>query len=172
MKVVGRVIPEKMDDFNNVSLSRQTTTRRIAELSPGVKDQVTEKSKSFDFFSIACDESTDASDTAQLLIFFRGIDDDFCITEELLHLQSLTGTTTGNDIFKATSDAIDAMGLGWDKLCGVATDGAPAMTGERKGMASMVFDKVRECGGEAFKFHCIIHQEALCAKTIQLGACV
>ena len=61
------------------------------------------------------------------------------------------------------------MGLGWDKLCGVATDGAPAMTGERKGMALMVFDKVRESGGEAFKFHCIIHQEALCAKTIKLG---
>ena len=35
---------------------------------------------------------------------------------------SFTGTTTGNDIFKATSDAIDAMGLGWDKLCGVATN--------------------------------------------------
>ena len=52
------------------------------------------------------------------------------------------------------------MGLGWDKLCGVATDGAPAMTGERKGMALMVFDKVRESVGEAFKFHCIIHQEA------------
>ena len=73
---------------------------------------------------------------------------------------SFTGTTTGNDIFKAPSDAIDAMALGWDKLCGVATDGAPAMTGERKGMALMVFDKVRESGGEAFKFHCIIHQEA------------
>ena len=66
MKLVGRVNPEKMDDFNNVSLSRQRITRRIAELSPGVKDQVTEKSKSFDFFSIACDESTDASGTAQL----------------------------------------------------------------------------------------------------------
>ena len=60
------------------------------------------------------------------------------------------------------------MGLGWDKLCEIATDGAPAMAGERKGMASMVCDKVRESGGEAFKFHCIIHQEALCAKTIQL----
>ena len=61
------------------------------------------------------------------------------------------------------------MGRGWDKLCGVATDGAPAMPGERKGMASMVCDKVRESGGEAVKFHCIIHQEALFVKTIQLG---
>lgn len=40
------------------------------------------------------------------------------------------------------------------------------MTGERKGMACA---KVRESGGEAVKMHCIIHQEALCAKTVQLG---
>ena len=64
MEVVGRVNPDKMDDFNNVSLSRQTITRRIAEWSSDVKDRVTEKFKSFDFFSIPCDESTDASDTA------------------------------------------------------------------------------------------------------------
>ena len=68
-----------MDDIKNMSLSRQTITRRIAELSADIKDQVTEKSKSFNFYSIACAESTDASDTAQLL-FFRGIDEGFCIT--------------------------------------------------------------------------------------------
>ena len=39
------------------------------------------------------------------------------------------------------------MGLGWDKLCGVTTDGAPAMAGERKGMTSMVCDEVRESRG-------------------------
>lgn len=33
----------------------------------------------------------------------------------------------------------------------------------------MVCAKVRENGGEAIKIHCIIHQEALCAKTIKLG---
>jgi hypothetical protein len=40
------------------------------------------------------------------------------------------------------------------------------MTGKNKGMASVVCPKVRESGGEAVKMHCIIHQEALCAKTI------
>ena len=93
----------------------------------------------------------------------------FCITEELLDLQSLKRTTTGKDIFEAVSDSTDQAGLKWDKLCGITTDGAPAMTGERKGMASLVCAKVRESGGEAVKMHCIIHQEALCAKTVQLG---
>ncbi|XP_014678067.1 PREDICTED: general transcription factor II-I repeat domain-containing protein 2A-like [Priapulus caudatus] len=81
---------------------------------------------------------------------------------------SLKGTTTGKDIFEAVSDAVDKMKLKWDKLCGVTTGGAPAMTGERKGIASMVCAKMRESGGEAVKMHCIIHQEALCAKTVQL----
>ncbi|XP_067930870.1 general transcription factor II-I repeat domain-containing protein 2A-like [Watersipora subatra] len=62
------------------------------------------------------------------------------------------------------------MGLQWDKLCEVTTDGAPAMAGAHKGMASMVCAKVKETEGEAVKrLHCIVHQEALCAKTVNLG---
>lgn len=147
---------EKMQEFNNVSMSRNTVARRIEDLSANIKHQVSDKACAFDFFSIACDESTD---TAQLLIFLRGVDNNFCITEELFDHGSLKGTTTSKDIFEAVSDAIDMMGLKRDKLCGVTTDGAPAMTGERKGMASMVCAKVQESGGEAVKMHCIIHQD-------------
>lgn len=48
-------------------------------------------------------------------------------------------------------------------------DGAPVMTGERNGMASIVCRKVQDSGGEAVKMHCIIHQEAFCAKAVQLS---
>ena len=129
-KVAGIMCPEKLHDFNNVSLSRNTVARRIEDLLANVKHQVSHKAYAFDFYSIACDESTDTADTAQLLIFLRGVDDNFCITEELFDLRSLKGTTTGKNIFKAVFDAIDKMGLKWDKLCGVTTDGVPAMTGE------------------------------------------
>lgn len=169
IKVTEIMCPEKVQDFNNVSLSRNTVVRRIEDLSANLKLQLRDKACAFDFYSIACDESTDATDTAQLLIFLRGVDDNFCCTEELLDMMSLKGTTTGRDIFEAVSEAVEKMGLKWDKLCGVTTDGAPAMTGERKGMASMVCAKVKESGGEAVRMHCIIHQEALCAKTVQLG---
>jgi hypothetical protein len=49
---------------------------------------------------LALDESTDTRDTAQLLIFVRGIDAEFEINEELAERQSLKGTTTGEDIFR------------------------------------------------------------------------
>ena len=38
---------------------------------------------------MALDESTDIEDTAQLLVFIRGIDENFEITEELLSLEHL-----------------------------------------------------------------------------------
>uniref|UniRef100_A0AAR2KGQ1 SPIN-DOC-like zinc-finger domain-containing protein n=1 Tax=Pygocentrus nattereri TaxID=42514 RepID=A0AAR2KGQ1_PYGNA len=105
-----------------------------------------------------------------LLIFYSiALDENFGVTEELLDLKSLKGTTTDMDVFEAVSDSIDKMGLKWDKLCGVTTDGAPAMAGAHKGVASMMCSKVKETGGEAFKMHCIAHQEALCAKTVNLG---
>ena len=110
-KVAGIMCPEKLHDFNNVSLSRNTVARRIEDWSANVKHQVSHKACAFDFYSIACDESTDTANTAQLLIFLRGFDDNFCITEELLDLRSLKGTTTGKDIFKAVFDAIGKMGL-------------------------------------------------------------
>jgi hypothetical protein len=67
------------------------------------------------------------------------------------------------------SDAIDKMGHNLDKLCGATRDGAPAMEGEHKGMASRVCSKVQGSGGEAVQMHCFIHHQALCSKAVQLG---
>lgn len=86
----------------------------------------------FDFCSIACEESTDATDTEQLLVCLRGVDDHFGCTEELLDMMSLKGTTMGKYTFEAVSEAVEEMGLKWDELCGVTADGSPAMTGERR----------------------------------------
>jgi len=55
------------------------------------------------------DESTDNQDTAQLLVFIRGIDENFVITEELLGLQSIKSTTTGRDLFENVVDCVEKM---------------------------------------------------------------
>lgn len=64
--------------------------------------------------------------------------------EELLDVMSLRGRTTGGSIFDAVSEAAEKAGLKWDKLCGATTDGAPPMTGECKGVASVVWVTVKE----------------------------
>ncbi|GBO99608.1 General transcription factor II-I repeat domain-containing protein 2A [Eumeta japonica] len=79
----------------------------------------------FESFSIALDKSTDLSETAQLTIFIRGVDKKFTVTEELLALQPLKGTTTGEDVFNEVQNVFTNFGLPWSKLVGVRTDGVP-----------------------------------------------
>ena len=68
--------------------------------------------------------STDVSDTAQLLVFIRGTNSDFEITEELAAMRGMHGTTIGEDLFKEISAVIEGLALPWEKLVGVTTDSA------------------------------------------------
>nr|XP_022902476.1 EPM2A-interacting protein 1-like [Onthophagus taurus] len=72
-----KMCPEAAKKFEKIQLNR--IQRRIMSLS-------------------ALDESTDISSTAQLLIFIRGVTQDFEVLEELLRMCSLKGQTKGVDI--------------------------------------------------------------------------
>ncbi|XP_056637725.1 general transcription factor II-I repeat domain-containing protein 2-like [Diorhabda sublineata] len=120
----------------------------------------------FESFSIALDESTDLSDTAQLAIFIRGIDKEFTVIKELLALQPLKATTTGEDIFNEVQKLFTSFGLPWSKLIEVCTDGAPSMVGLRKGFIGILNEKATE--DDLIVLYCIIHQQNLCSKSIRL----
>ena len=93
MTMVKNIYPEKEQEFVKVSLARNTVARRIEEVSSDIKKQLGVGGKEFDFFSQACNRSTDASDTAQLLNFFSRVDFKMNITEKLLDLHSLKNQT-------------------------------------------------------------------------------
>lgn len=63
--------------------------RRIEKLSKNVTEQLHIDIEQCVSISLQLDESTDVSDTAQLLIFIRMLMDDFSVKEELLCLISL-----------------------------------------------------------------------------------
>lgn len=63
------------------------------------------------FYSKALDESTDMSHTAQLAVFIRGVSEDFEITEELLGLQPMKGTTQGTDLFTSLIELLNKFKL-------------------------------------------------------------
>ena len=96
----------------------------------------------FEAFALALDESADVSDIAQLCIFVRGIDTRFNITEDLLSLRSMRGTCKGDDIFCECNSALTEADLFYEKLLGVATDGARAIIGNQKGFQGCLI-KVR-----------------------------
>jgi len=151
---------DKMAKYlEGVSLSRQTITRRVEDLFNENDKTLRSLFHEASFFSLALDESTDITDTSQLLIFARLINDKFEVHEELLKMASLHGTTKGTDIFEAVRTAVEPFG-GFEKLASVVTDGAPAMCGRINGFIGLL----RLSGVDCPSFHCIIHQESLCGK--------
>lgn len=142
---------------------RNTVADRLTELSSDLSSQLKEKVKSFIAFSIAIDESTDVT-----AIFIRGVDETLTITEELLELVPMNDTTTADDIFSALVEALDKVGADWSRAVSLATDGAPSMVRRKAGVATKFCDKVQTANGgqEFWAFHCIVHQLALCCKTL------
>lgn len=88
----------------------------------------------------------------------------------MLTLQPLKGTIIGEDIFEAVSTAFRNFGLKWSLLSGICTDGAPSLVGTQKGFIGIVNGKAIELNIQAenlTNFHCVIHQQNLCAKSIK-----
>lgn len=155
-------IERKVDE---IALSKQTVTRRTEELSHDVSEQLKDLVHACTFFSLALDESADICDVAQLSIFIRGIDDNFSVFEELIGLESLHGKTRGSDIFDKVKSCLENLQLDSSKLIGVCTDGAPSMIGKAAGTTTLLENFL---GRPLLKYHCIIHQESLCGKTLNL----
>lgn len=156
--------------FNTISLSRNTVTARTESLSVDINSQLNERINDFIAYSLAVDESTDLVDTAQLAIFIRGVNKNLEVTEQLLSICSMKGTTKGEDILRKVKGVIDERQLDLSKLTAIATDGAPAMMGSRIGFTSLLLSEMRDKQIQPlpYAFHCIIHQENLAAKTLKM----
>ncbi|KAH1178575.1 hypothetical protein KIL84_012277 [Mauremys mutica] len=131
------------------------------DLADNVQKQLIQMAEDLEAFSIALDETIDASDTAQCAVFIRGVDCNLNITEELLDLMPLKGTTT-YDIFQ---------GLEWNKLISLASDGAPSVCSENVGVVGLLKTKLNSLSIPGISFtniHCILHQDALCCKSLQM----
>ncbi|XP_069498771.1 general transcription factor II-I repeat domain-containing protein 2B-like [Ambystoma mexicanum] len=138
--------------------------RRVSALSANVMGQLEKDLRICSFFSIQCDESVDASDTAQLALFARMVFEDFTNKEEFLTLLPLKSTTRGVDIYNEVKNYFVKTKIPLNKLVAVTTDGAPAMTGRHSGFVACC--KADPDFPPLLHYHCIIHQQAICAKVM------
>lgn len=74
-----------MKELTNVSMSRKRVAQRFGDL----KQQASGDVSAFDFYFIVCDESTDATDTTQLLMFCWEFLYILSVTAKLIDLKSL-----------------------------------------------------------------------------------
>jgi len=133
--------------------------------------KLSKKAESFNFYSLALDESNDLKETDQLLIFILGISDSSEITENFLAMESMKEKMRGEDVYNQVSAVIERMKLPWSKIANVTTDGSPNVTGKKVGLLEILQEKVKEENPDqdVIFLHCIIHQEVLCKPKLQLN---
>ena len=95
--------------FESVSLSHQSVSRKIVDVNQYLTEKTKEMVEKCIYFSLALDESTDVTDTNQLLIFIWMVNNEFIIYEELLRSISLDGSK-GTDIFNTLCSVVEEYG--------------------------------------------------------------
>ena len=92
LQIVTKYLGDKASTFaTGIPLSDSTMTRRVEMMLEDVSEQLIQSQEDAVFSSIAFDESTDATDTAQLAIFWRVVDQELNVKKELLGLVAIGG---------------------------------------------------------------------------------
>uniref|UniRef100_H0XX58 DUF4371 domain-containing protein n=1 Tax=Otolemur garnettii TaxID=30611 RepID=H0XX58_OTOGA len=139
----------------------------IEEMGDNLHQHSQNSTKKLSYFSLALDKSGDVCDSAQLLIFIRGMNMNIEVAEELAALQSIKGTTTGEDIYEKVCQTVNGLELDWTKLASGTTDGAPSMVGSKKGVITHINQKMdKHNHSHPIAIHCLIHQQVLCRKSL------
>ena len=146
--------------IKEIPLSRNTVKARILDMADNVSHQQNKDFSCCNFLSICLDESTDITGSARLASFGRYLVNN-TIREELISLASLETTKRGIDICNVVAKQLTERKLDLCKIVSVSTDGAGSMTGKTNGFINLFTQRV---GHSILSFHCIKHQQVLCAK--------
>ena len=114
-------------------------------MSSDIMEQVIQKMKSapLGIFSIQFDALTDVANCFQVLVYVRYIyEGDF--KYEFLFSKPLEMTTTACDVFNEFVSFLQNHNIPWKNVCGVCTDGAPAMLVCRSGFKRLVINALQK----------------------------
>ncbi|XP_032881741.1 protein ZBED8-like [Amblyraja radiata] len=143
---------------------RITQSKVESQMSNDILLQVVSAMKSSPLYSLQLDKLTDVASSSQLLVYVRYLDGE-AMKEEYLFSEQLATTTRGEDVFRMLEAFLIKHELGWERLVGVCTGGAPFMVGCRSGFKAFVKDVAPHVSFT----QCMIHRHALAMKTLPPG---
>ncbi|PIK53263.1 putative zinc finger protein [Apostichopus japonicus] len=113
------------------------------------------------FFSVMCDEATDAAVVEQIILFVSNYGK---VTTRFLSIQKLERATAANCYGEIIAALHEYCGIQepelWSKLVGFGSDGASVMTGRRSGVGA----RMKEHQPKLQTVHCIAHRLELAIK--------
>ncbi|KAM3841446.1 general transcription factor II-I repeat domain-containing protein 2-like [Vipera latastei] len=155
---------EIVQRIRDMPLSAKTVKDRTIDMAENITRQQIKDINSAVAYSIACNASKDKGDIEQIALFCRYVNS-VGPQEEMIEFIPLKGQARGEDICEAVLDYFKTKEISTTHLVSVATDGAPSMTGAQEGFVALL---QKSLGRKLLTFHCILHQEALCAQTFPL----
>ncbi|GFV59410.1 hypothetical protein TNCV_235661 [Trichonephila clavipes] len=125
-----------------------TIQKRIQQLNEDIRNKVKSATSNFVYFSLAVDEFTVQSSVSQLLVFVRGIDKKFCVTEELLGMFPMKRQTTDSELLSSLIYLCNAASLNMNDCVSITTDGAKSMICTQIAMVILLKERPAHCGVE------------------------
>ena len=106
------------------------------------------------FYSIICDEASDASNKEQLSLCLRYVNDDGDICEDFGKFIHCKSGLTGKDLYNEVTEALISFGLDLQNFRGQRYDGAGAASGHVNGLSASI---LRE-NSKVLYTYCAIHR--------------
>ncbi|XP_046863579.1 52 kDa repressor of the inhibitor of the protein kinase-like [Xenia sp. Carnegie-2017] len=139
---------------NQTYISKTSQNKLIKCCGEVITDKIISDLKASRFYSVIADEARDISNTEQMSLVLRFIDQNMDIREEFVGFLPCKWGLKGEQLAKVVLDALGNLGLSIADCRGQGYDGAGAVAGHINGMAA----HLRRLNDKALFTHCYSHR--------------
>ena len=153
---------EQKRKLEKIAFSNDTIRCRISDMSQDILNQVADEIQASKArISYQLDESTDVSNCAYLLVYYR-YEHAGELKEEFLMCKSLEMTTKWVKVLEKMDNFFQQNKISWKNVGSLCTHNAPSMLGAKSGFTILV----KKHAPHIISTHCALHRHALASKTL------